>query len=178
MRALDGLEGEKTTTCSDAYQSILDINVTAYRRTVHSLKCTVKDLKYKVIGISSDGGAVEEEIVPEATLAADASVPIHLSNTLYGRIKIQVKNSVASQTAAITVFADAGSGKVTVTSAGHGLSNGDIVSITGTTSYNGTFTISGVTTDTFAITDTFVANDATGNWFFNAIALVEYTWQK
>jgi len=65
---------------------------------------------------------------------------------------------------AITAFADGGGGTVTVTSAGHALSNGDVVVISNTTSYNGTFTISGVTTDTFKITDTWVADDATGNY--------------
>ena len=64
----------------------------------------------------------------------------------------------------ITVFADAGGGKVTVTSAAHGLKNGRYVVIIGTTSYNGTFQISGVTTNTFDIVDTWVANDATGSW--------------
>ena len=65
---------------------------------------------------------------------------------------------------AITAFADAGSGKVTVTSNGHGLVNGRIVTIKGTTNYNGLFVISGVTTNTFDIVDTWVADDATGTW--------------
>ncbi len=68
------------------------------------------------------------------------------------------------KTGAITVFADAGGGKVTVTSVAHGLSENDFLSITGTTSYNDLFGITNVTTDTFDITDTFVANDATGTF--------------
>jgi hypothetical protein len=64
----------------------------------------------------------------------------------------------------ITAFADAGGGLVTVTSANHGLNNGDCVTISGTTNYNGEFTISNVTTNTFDITDTWVSNDATGTW--------------
>jgi len=70
----------------------------------------------------------------------------------------------ASSTAAITAFADATGGQVTVTSAGHGLANGDIVNITGTTNYNGRFAVANVDTDTFEITDTWVADDATGTW--------------
>lgn len=66
----------------------------------------------------------------------------------------------------ITAFADGGSGKVTVTSAGHGLSNGDSITISGTTNYNGTFTVSSVATDTFKITDTWVSDDATGVWIY------------
>ena len=67
-------------------------------------------------------------------------------------------------TGSITVFADAGGGQVTVTSAGHGLQEDQTVTISGTTNYNGTFTATGVTTDTFEITDTWVADDATGTW--------------
>jgi hypothetical protein len=74
--------------------------------------------------------------------------------------------TLAISTGSITAFADAGGGKVTVTSAAHGLSNGVQVVITGTTSYNGTFTISDVSADgtTFNITTTWVADDATGTW--------------
>jgi len=68
-----------------------------------------------------------------------------------------------SKYGAITVFAN-GTGKVIVTSAGHGLSNGDKIEIGGTTSYNGIWTIADVATDTFTIPATWVANDATGGW--------------
>lgn len=68
-------------------------------------------------------------------------------------------------TAAITAFADAGDTlHVVVTSAGHGLVEGDVVVIAGTTSYNGTFSISSVLAGSFEITDTWVADDATGTW--------------
>ena len=56
------------------------------------------------------------------------------------------------------------SGTTTVTDASHGLTNGNQISISGTTNYNGIFTISGVTTNTFVIADTFVTDDATGTW--------------
>jgi hypothetical protein len=62
----------------------------------------------------------------------------------------------------ITVFADGGGGLVTVTSVAHGLSDGDWISITGTTSYNGIFEVQNKTDDTFQITDTWVADDGTG----------------
>ena len=67
-----------------------------------------------------------------------------------------------------TAFADGSGGTVTVTSVGHGLSNGQRVTIAGTTSYNGSFYISSVTADTYKITDTWVANDATGTWTLHA----------
>ena len=70
----------------------------------------------------------------------------------------------ASPTGAITAFAD-GSGKTTVTSADHGLSDGDKINITGTTNYDGTdLVISDRTDDTFTITTDFSSDDATGSW--------------
>ncbi len=66
--------------------------------------------------------------------------------------------------AAITAFADAGGGQVTVTSNGHLLSTGAYISITGTTNYNGLFQIANAQTNTFEITDTFAGDDATGTW--------------
>lgn len=57
----------------------------------------------------------------------------------------------------ITVFADAGGGQVTVTSAGHGLGNGEEIWIANSTNYNSKYTVSNVTTDTFEITETYVA---------------------
>jgi len=68
--------------------------------------------------------------------------------------------------AAITAFANAGGGQVTVTAAGHGLSTNDAVTIQGTTSYNGTFTATNIVGNDFEITDGWVANDATG-WTHN-----------
>lgn len=62
----------------------------------------------------------------------------------------------------ITVFADAGGGQVTVTSTGHGLSNGDTVYISGTTNYDGTEVISNVAADTFEITHSWDGDDAAG----------------
>jgi len=62
----------------------------------------------------------------------------------------------------ITIMASGAN--TTITSAGHPLANGNIVNISGTTSYNGEFTVSAVTTDTFSITATFVADDGTGAW--------------
>lgn len=65
----------------------------------------------------------------------------------------------------ITAFADAGGGQVTVTtSAAHGYSENDKVTIADTTNYNGTYTVTNVTSDTFEITATFVATE-TGTHF-------------
>ncbi len=72
--------------------------------------------------------------------------------------------TLPAATGSITAFADAGSGQVTVTSAAHGRTNGESVTITGTTNYNGTFTVAGSTTNTFEITDTWVSDDGTGTW--------------
>ncbi len=59
-------------------------------------------------------------------------------------------------------FADAGGGNVTVTAAGHGLEDDDIVTISGTTNYNDTFNVQNKTTNDFEITETFNAEAAAG----------------
>lgn len=81
---------------------------------------------------------------------------------VYGEKLWFVNGKSLSISKSITVFTDATGGQVTVTSVGHGLIEGNYITISGTTSYNGSFNISNVTTDTFEITDTWVANDATG----------------
>lgn len=68
-------------------------------------------------------------------------------------------------TKTITAFAASGTSpatKTAVTSAAHGFSDGDIVSISGTTSYDGGWEISNVTTNSFDILMVFVADDAAG----------------
>lgn len=69
-----------------------------------------------------------------------------------------------ADTNTITAYADGSGGKVVVTMAAHGLSDGNTVVISGSTNYNGTFVISDVTTNTFEITDTWVADDAAGTY--------------
>ena len=71
----------------------------------------------------------------------------------------------AGGTGAITAFADAGGGKVTVSSAAHGRSNGAVISQSGTTNYNGIYIISGVTAGSYDITATWLGDDASGNWY-------------
>ena len=68
----------------------------------------------------------------------------------------------------IVSFVDAGGGEVTVTtSSTHGWSNGDSITISGTTSYNGTFVISSASGSIFNIIDTWVADDGTGAAIFD-----------
>ena len=67
-------------------------------------------------------------------------------------------------TGAITAFADAGGGKVTVTSAGHTLSTGETVTISGTTNYNVSSVVDVIDGSNYKIEATWVSNDATGTW--------------
>ena len=71
---------------------------------------------------------------------------------------------VAGETQAITAFADGGGGEVTVTSAGHGLSAGDYITISGTTNYNDVYEVQSVDGNNFNITETFNGDDATGDY--------------
>lgn len=90
----------------------------------------------------------------------------------------------AGSTGAITVYANPGGGQVTVTSAGHGLSNGDIITITGSTNYNDIYEISNVIApNTFEITAAFLGDDAAGTWrngsnfVIIAAGIYLFTWQ-
>jgi hypothetical protein len=63
-----------------------------------------------------------------------------------------------------TVYATAdGGAATTVTSVGHGVDNGDTVTIAGSTNYNGAHVASAVATDTFKIPVAFVVDDCPGN---------------
>lgn len=83
-----------------------------------------------------------------------------------GTASQSVTITVGSQAvaAAITGFANAGGGNVTVTAANSSLANGDTITIYGTTNYNGTYTVANRTATSFTIVATFVSNDATGVW--------------
>lgn len=73
----------------------------------------------------------------------------------------------SESTGAITAFASYDStveNTTLVTDAGHGLSTGDIITISGTTNYNGLWEIVVVSTSTFWIRTPFIADDATGTW--------------
>jgi hypothetical protein len=71
-----------------------------------------------------------------------------------------------AETGSITVFAEGPvpPGRVIVTSAAHGLSNGDRITITGTTNYNGLYEVFGAGEDTFEIEANWLGDDATGTW--------------
>lgn len=103
-------------------------------------------------------------------------VPIADSQTI-GSFFMERNTTVTDITAVgtdgiITAFADAGGGQVTVTSAGHGLSNGNIVWIANSTNYASKYTISNVATDTFEITETYTAESP------SAITVWETNWTK
>lgn len=98
------------------------------------------------------------------------------SGTLGGDYFKAGKSTIPS--GAITQFATGGGNDVIVTSANHGLTNGETVVISGTTNYNGPFLVSSVATNTFEfnIAGGFVGDEAPATWvkqqniggFFNA----------
>lgn len=65
----------------------------------------------------------------------------------------------------ITAWADQGGGVIRATTgAAHGLTTGDVVTITNTTNYNGVYIVTVIDTTNFDITATWVADDAQGTY--------------
>jgi hypothetical protein len=79
-------------------------------------------------------------------------------------IFLAVENVTPLETGLISAFADNGDGTTRVTSAAHGLSDNEIVKITGTTNYDGVYSIQYNDPNTYDIALAFVADDATGTW--------------
>ena len=69
----------------------------------------------------------------------------------------------AGETGAITAYAVPGVGQITVT-ANNTLSDGDIVTITGSTNYNGIYTVTNTSGTDFEITHADNGDDAAGNF--------------
>jgi hypothetical protein len=108
------------------------------------------------IGYNGAVGTTEEEMWP---VSAPYVFPTAaLTMTI-------VSDSAKDCQRALTAFANSANHpgvNTLVTCAAHGLADGDIVIISGTTSYNGTFTIEHTVAGAFEIIKVYVANDATG----------------
>lgn len=100
-----------------------------------------------------------------ASVLETANTPIALRQFTTGDVSGWTFD--AGLTGAITAYADYNgtvAGTVLATSATHGLSTGDIISIRGTTNYNGVFQITVVGASSFYFTDTWVADDGASDW--------------
>lgn len=114
-------------------------------------------------GIAFNPGGLDQTSIYVNTIAVSGISDSQTIGSFYMERNATVTNpTIQGQTGSITAFADAGGGQVTVTSAGHGLSNGDIVWLLDDT-YTGKYTISNVLTNTFEITTTFTST-STGTW--------------
>ena len=72
-----------------------------------------------------------------------------------------VNGNDAARTALTSVaFSNNGGGTLLATKASHGLVNGAVIDVTGTTNYNAAYIISGVTLNTFVITATYVSGQS------------------
>lgn len=111
-----------------------------------------------------DGGATNSLSTPYAIHPHLAGLT--LNTTLDGVAANDVVVMDGTETGSITAFADVvGLSYVIVTSANHGLTKFQRVTITGTTNYNGTETIYEIIDENnFKISETFVSDDATGTW--------------
>ena len=100
-----------------------------------------------------------------STYAVAYGYTIHSLVSYYKNINNQslIVYLLANRSVNILSFADATGGQVLVTTTLiHLITEGETVTITGTTNYNGTFTATNVTDTTFEITDTWVSDDGTG----------------
>lgn len=70
----------------------------------------------------------------------------------------------AGSSGAISAYAGPDGGQVTVTSNGHGLSEGDIITISGSTNYNGIYEITNVGVNDFEITAAWAGDDGASTW--------------
>jgi hypothetical protein len=134
---------------------------------------------------SRDSGAIDNIEVPdEVARPLRSPAPfIGLGDPVTGDFSFsataEVDPTLVSKQGVITAFADAGGGNTIVTSSGHGIATGNIVTITNTINYNGTFTILSHTGNTYTIGVAFVADDATGNWSaLTATANSRFTGQR
>jgi len=114
------------------------------------------DMLYSDCGITWSGGA-------SGTLTGLTHLKGRVINVLYSTGSTVAAVRGITGTGSITAFASGGTGVTTATCAAHGLSNGDVIVITGNASYNGTYAVSGVTTNTFNFTKAFVAT-GTASW--------------
>lgn len=105
------------------------------------------------------------DITGGGSFTIDTTNAWHFLNTISPDVGSSYGLSLNSgESQAITVYADAGGGEVTVTSAGHGLAAGDWISITGTTNYNDVYEVESVSGNTFNITAAWAGDDATGTY--------------
>ena len=130
------------------------------------------DTKKKLLGVELDREWVSQtNNLAAPTVGLVAAV---LSDTAIASSSTTTAIGLAAQAALssdIGGFTDPSSpGYTTVSSSGHGLENGMVVVITGSTSYNGEHVISGKTTNTFNIPVQFVVNDGAAYWMINPIA--------
>jgi len=115
-------------------------------------------LNYKTMALY----AYRNQAIHSASAASDSSGRHFIIGAGYNGHAYKLDIGNTDDTGLITAQATGGTGYVTITSANHGLENGDVVTIAGTTSYNGSFTVSSAAQNTFKIADTYVADEATG----------------
>lgn len=107
-------------------------------------------------------GRTQAQVQAEIDSRVAASA-LNASIGMYARVdngKIEYPRNAYGQ---IQSVANGSGGKVVVTSASHGLANGDSIVIAGSTDYNGTFAVSDVAADTFQIVATWTQT-RTGTW--------------
>ena len=169
--ALDGTWGGSTiietadiTTGSGGHAFDLDSALSAPQIIIGSVVYPSAAV-YDPTGLNQESPGVDSRDIQDLADSTIAGAMQFVGNSDATPIDVQGTDG------AITAFADAGGGQVTVSDAAHGVrtgSNGDFVFINNTTNYNGLYTMTNVGTNDYEITHSFDGDDATGT--------AEYGW--
>ena len=153
----------------DKIREIIEaVSNATYSRIIHHPPSAI--LVYSLVTGSTKVNKAKAEMVKVASPVETGTTVYGLTNS-YDTLLIPAEFSVdlsimAGKTSGtITNIASNGAGGTRVTSASHGLINGNDVTIKNIIAYNGVYTIFGITANTFDIAIVYSTNPSGGTWY-------------
>lgn len=177
------LSSSTTTTITTAGAHLLSngASVTITGNTSYNGTYTISNASGSVFDITlkwAGAGTASWAVNTSSTVTTDAAHELTTGDniTITGTTDYNGTHTISNATASVfdiaIAFTSSQTGAwannvtTTVTSTAHGRTNGQSVTISGSTSYNGTFTVANKEDDTYEIATAFVANDAAGKWVY------------